>query len=85
MPWTLSSNNSTESQKTIVREHFLVKLSFSTPVYLSSRQDITFDSQAYTGADMRLELDLDGSRGSLQFLDEDFSDAGKFIAQGTAG
>lgn len=85
MSRTLSSNNATESQNTIVREHFLVLLDFSTPVRLSSRETITFESNSYTGASMELELSLDGAGGRLTFFDESFNVVSSFVSEGSDG
>lgn len=86
MSRSLTSSNSTESQASIVREHFLVLLDFSSPVRLSSREAIpSFDGNSYVSADMQLELSLDGARGRLTFLDNDFSKVPDFISEGSAG
>ena len=85
MPWTPSANNQTEIVAEIVREHFLVRIGFSTSLYLSSRGDITFDSQAYTGANMELELIVGGRGGTLSFYDENFAVIGSLISEGAAG
>lgn len=80
-----SVNNAGEAAKRIVREHFLVELDFATPLRLSSREDLTFDSTLYTGVDMQLALALDGSGGSLAILDDQLSYVAKFINEGTVG
>lgn len=65
MPRSLTSKNTAEIAKKIIREHFLVYLGFSTPIRLSSRGSLEFDGNWYAGANMELQLALDGSGGNL--------------------
>lgn len=83
---TLSTQNQNASQARIIREQFIVDLGFSTPQRLSSRETLTWNSNSYTGADMRgSSIDLDGKSGALRIHDEDYALVPYFISEGTAG
>ena len=85
MARTLSTNNTTEISNTVLREHFIVKFDFSTPIYVATRGNITFDSQAYTGAIMDVKIDLDGRGGSINIYDANFSIVDDLLSEGSAG
>ena len=81
MTLSLSTQNTGEIDNTVVKEHFLVELGFSTPVRLSSRDTVTFDGNTYTGVAMNLSLKMDGSGGQLSFLDENFTYISNFMSE----
>lgn len=81
MSISLTTHNTTEIATTVVRDHFLVELAFSTPIRLSSRDTVTFDSNSYQGVMMSLSLNLDGRGGRISFLDENFTHISSFISE----
>lgn len=88
MPWTPGSKNQTEIAKNITRPQWLVYMGYSTPIRLTTRDTIAeggIDSNVWLGADMKVDLSLDGLSGRLQIYDEDWSIITTMLAEGTAG
>lgn len=86
MARTLSTNNQGEVGNTVVDELFLVEIGFTTPVRISSRQNITYNSQTFTGVnDFSMSISTDGMSGRVSFFDESFAVTPDLISEGTGG
>ncbi|MEZ0137370.1 MAG: hypothetical protein AB9Q17_02345 [Candidatus Reddybacter sp.] len=78
---TYSPNTETEIAKTITRPLFILQLGFATVRYLSSREDVTYNAQAYDST--TIELNLGAKR--LRFFNESLAFSSVFLTEKTAG
>ena len=76
---TFSTNNATETALDVTRPLWLLKIDFSTEMRLASRAEtITFDGDAYTGANFK--VDLNRPLPTVQLFNDQFAYGDDFIA-----
>jgi len=76
-----STNTEGEITKTITRPVFIIELGFSTPLRLCSRGAITYDSNSYAAATLKVEI----KNKRLQIYNQNLSYSATFVGQLTAG
>lgn len=80
MARTLSTQNSSEVTKPLTRPLYLVEILFTTPLRLSSRETLTYDSDTYTAA--KLEVSLQPPNASLSLYNDGLAYGSQFISAG---
>ena len=83
MSRTLPGSTSTEVTATVTDTVILVALGFSSPVYLSTREQITWDAKTWLAADMRVQIG--GDTPNLTVYNENTTLGETVLAEGTAG
>ena len=83
---TLSTSNDSEINNNVTDELFVIDIGFATPLRISSRNDVIYDSLTYTGVNKySMSLSTDGMSGRVSFFDESFSVTPDLISEGTGG
>lgn len=72
-----------EVVKPVTETLFLVAMGFDTPVYFSTKEQVTWDSKTWLAADMKVALS--GAEPTIQVYNEAFSFGLTVLQDGTAG
>jgi hypothetical protein len=81
MPRTLTTNNKAGSTVGLTEPLWLLELAYTTPIYLSSREDLTVNSKDYIGTE--LDVRLQGPGGSVTFFNSMLANSGIMLTEGT--
>lgn len=79
---TLGASLLTELGLTVTRPGYLVEIAFSTPLRLSTMGDVTFNSQAWSAADVQvrgLSADGQGGQGGSLLFGNTWDDYGALV------
>jgi len=80
MPRTPSTNNQGEITNAVTLPVRLVQIEFGTVLRLSSRQDITYDGDAFTGEAM--DVAIAWPNASIRLYDHEIGYASDFLSEG---
>ena len=83
MPRTLSANNQAGIVLGITEPVYLLDLDYATPIRLSSRETITYESNSYTGVDMPTVDITPGVSATIRFFNQGLTHSATMISEGT--
>ncbi len=85
MPRTVSATTDAELKAPVTRPHYLVYIGFSTPLYLSSRGDTSWNGQSWQASDIVIQgLSPDKRTGEILIGNTDLSIGQTILSEGIA-